>query len=183
MRMVLDTNCIIDLEQERVAAEDVRSLIGAWQNGRVELAVVAISASEKGSSSEIYGNYHNFQERLAKVGLIGVEELLPPCYGDICFWDKCIWSGEEIEKVINSLWNILFPGFNYKIVSQNWLNKLCDVLVAWACVNYKWQNLVTRDKIFHRNKEILHGLGIERILLPIEAANLIRLSSPYDREK
>lgn len=45
-RFTLDTNCIIDLEENRPSAEYVRVIVEAWKNGRIALAVVAVSASE-----------------------------------------------------------------------------------------------------------------------------------------
>jgi hypothetical protein len=43
----LDTNCIIDIEEERPDSVFVRALAGAHACGEANAAVVAISASEK----------------------------------------------------------------------------------------------------------------------------------------
>jgi hypothetical protein len=44
-KFTLDTNCIIDLEENRPDAEHVRKIVQAWRSGRIELAVVPVGVA------------------------------------------------------------------------------------------------------------------------------------------
>lgn len=46
-KYTLDTNCIIDLEESRPDAPHLKKMIVDHNKGKIDLAVVAISASEK----------------------------------------------------------------------------------------------------------------------------------------
>ena len=95
IRMTLDTNCIIDLEEQRPDSKYLVEIIDAWRNGKVNLAVVAVSASENQPGGQVNETYKQFQEKLASVGLAGVTELLPLAYWDVFYWDHALWSSEE----------------------------------------------------------------------------------------
>jgi len=73
-RITFDTNCIIDLEEQRPDYKYLTQIIDAWRNGEIELAVVAISASENQRQGRINKTYQHFLEKLAAVGLTGATE-------------------------------------------------------------------------------------------------------------
>lgn len=76
-KFTLDTNCIIDLEENRQNSQNIKQIVQAWQAGEIELAVVAISASEKQRGGIYAETYDKFKNKLAAVDLSGVRELLP----------------------------------------------------------------------------------------------------------
>ena len=82
-KFTLDTNCIIDLEENRANAEHVRSLVNAWKNGQIELAVVAVSASENQKGGTASRDFTAFEAKLDDVGLAGVHHLLPLAKWDV----------------------------------------------------------------------------------------------------
>src|SRR3990172_7650943 len=99
-RMVaLDTNCLIDLEENRPDAHHVRTLIGAWKKGQVELAVVAVSASENQLSGMASRDLGVFEAKLNNVGLAGVHHLLPLAIWDAFYLDHALWSSTAMAAL------------------------------------------------------------------------------------
>ncbi len=179
LRFTLDTNCIIDLEENRPDSEYLNQIIEESRNGNVEIAVVAVSASENQPGGEINRSYSHFEEKLLSAGLSNATELLPLAIWDVFYWDHALWSDEEMEKLSNDIRDVLFPGIALSPPTGEkderiWRNKLCDVLVAWCCIFHGWDMLVTRDNNFHKRKDALTRLGMKNVLLPKEAAELCR---------
>lgn len=180
-KFTLDTNCIIDLEDNRSNAEHVREIVQAWKNGQIELAVVAISASENQKNGNINRNFADFEEKLNNVGLNGVHHLLPLMIWDVFYWDHALWADNDMSKLVSEIRGILFPNISFeppKEINQNskWRNHLCDVLVAWSHVFHKWDYLVTSDSNFHKHKDELKKVGINEVLYPEDAARLCMTS-------
>ncbi len=174
-KVALDTNCLIDLEENRPDAHHVRTLIGAWKKGQVELAVVAVSASENQPSGIASRDSGVFEEKLNTVGLAGVQHLLPLAMWDVFYWDHALWSSAEMEALESKIRGVLFPGIATTPpmnINENsvWRNRMCDVMVAWSCIHHQWECLVTRDHDFHDHKVELATLGLREILYPAEAA-------------
>jgi len=96
VKITLDTNCIIDLEKNRPAAASLRALIDASRQGQVELAVAAISASEKMQSGDYLTNFSEFEERLEQVGLSGARILEPIGIWGVTFWGHFLWSDDSM---------------------------------------------------------------------------------------
>lgn len=176
-KFTLDTNCIIDLEENRPNAEHVQKLIDAWKRGRIELAVVAVSASENQKSRSANRHFSAFEQKLVNVGLANVQHLLPLAKWDVFYWDHALWSDDKMERIESEICNILFPNINAippEEIEKNsiWRNQLCDVLVAWSHAFHKWDYLVTGDKNFHDHKNELKKVGVEEVLYPKDAAHM-----------
>ena len=176
-KFTLDSNCIIDLEKNRPEAEYVRKIVQAWRSGRIELAVVAVSASENQRSGTTNSDFSEFERKLDNVGLGGAQHLLPLAKYDVFYWGHALYSDDEMEELESRIREILFPKDQLKPpedVAQNsiWRNHLCDVLVAWSHAFHKWDYLVTGDKNFHNHKNELKKAGVDEILYPKDAARL-----------
>jgi len=109
-KVALDTNCLIDLEEKRPDAGHIKALIAAWKKGQVELAVIAVSASENQRSGTASQNFGTFEARLNAVGLTGVHHLLPLAIWDVFYWDHALWSSSEMAALERKIREILFPG-------------------------------------------------------------------------
>jgi len=178
-KFALDTNCIIDLEEDRPAATFVREIVQAWRAGRIELAVVAVSASENQKSGIASRTFVEFERKLENVGLAEVAHLLPLMKWDIFYWDHALWSNDEMANLATAIQGVLFPNTKLEApdnIEKNsiWRNRQCDVLTAWAVAFHKWGCLVTSDTNFHDHKAELQELGIMELLRPQEAAQLCR---------
>jgi hypothetical protein len=64
----LDTNCLIAIDEGRPEAGAIRTLAHAHSLGKADVAVVAISASEKQKSGHYIQNFTEFRDRLASLG-------------------------------------------------------------------------------------------------------------------
>jgi len=173
-KLVLDTNCIIDLEDNRPDAGALRTLIAAWRGQQLDLAVVAVSASENQPSGVTSRSYSDFERKLDRVGLAGAYELMPFAIWDVCFWDHALWSSDDMAALEARVRAVLFPGVvmvppTDVQANSKWRNQMCDVLVAWSCIHHNWPCLVTRDKNFHKHRAELLALGLVDIVYPAEA--------------
>lgn len=173
-KLVLDTNCIIDLEENRPDARALRTLIATWKNEQLHLAVVAVSASENQPSGIASRTYKVFERKLNSAGLAGAHELMPLAIWDVFYWDHALWSSPEMEALESKIRAVLFPGISTvppTNIEENsrWRNQMCDVLVAWSCIHHNWPHLVTRDRNFHDHRTELVALGLTEILKPADA--------------
>lgn len=176
-KFTLDTNCIIDLEENRQNSQNIKQIVQAWQAGEIELAVVAISASEKQRGGIYAETYDKFKNKLAAVDLSGVRELLPKAYWNVSYWNCALWADNE-DKLEAQLWDALFPGVpsgppTTEEDVPRWRNKLCDVLVAWSHAYHRWDVLITSDKNFLSKKDGLAKLGVN-VMSPQDAVELVR---------
>ncbi|MCK4543077.1 MAG: hypothetical protein KAU17_12650 [Spirochaetales bacterium] len=176
-KFTLDTNCIIDLEENRPNAEHVRKVVQAWKDERIELAVVAVSASENQRSGIANRHLSAFEQKLERAGLAGVQYLLPLGKWDVCYWDYELWADDEMERLESKIRGILFPSIQAsppQDINTNsvWRNQLCDVLVAWSHAFHKWDYLVTGDENFHNHKHELKKVGVIGVVYQRDAACL-----------
>ncbi|GEM_PF-1308253 len=173
-KLVFDTNCIIDLEENRPDAGALRTLIAAWKSNQLELAVVAVSASENQPSGTANSSYSDFERKLHNAGLAGAHELLPLAMWDVFYWDHALWSSTEMTALESEVRAVLFPGVATVPpadvqANSRWRNQMCDVLMAWSCLHHNWPRLITRDRNFHEHRAALAALGLTEILYPSEA--------------
>ena len=129
-RYTLDTNCIIDLEENRPDSVYLKKLIADHAVKKIDLAVVAISASENQLDGKPAWNYSIFEEKLRNTGLDHLEQLLPMAYWDVAFWDHAMGDGDRTLE--QSIHDILFPGEPIEkpqevgFSEKKWRNHKCD---------------------------------------------------------
>lgn len=190
----LDTNCIVAIDEDRPEAKAIRALIDAQRLGKANVAVVAISASEKQQGGGYIQNFRDFQERLASLDLAHLEILKPMLYWGITFWDwSCFSSPDEIalEKKIHAA---LFPNMEFAwkdyccansldLATSNptgkWRNCKCDVQAVWSHIQNRRNVFVTSDSNFHvpEKKRCLIALGARCVESPEGAVRLLRSNS------
>ena len=179
MKLVIDTNCIIDLEEQRKDYAHLVKILSKWKDGHIDLGVVAISASEKQKGGYVSKTFKDFENKLSNAGLQGVEILLPMLYWDVAYWNHALLCDERMLALEKEIHEVLFPGTPIKSpngderTKMEWRRNKCDVQIAWALIYHKWEILVTRDGNFHRSVKRLLPLGIKDILSPCEAAKRI----------
>jgi hypothetical protein len=176
--VTLDTNCIIDLKENRPSAVAIRRLMELHQAGRIRLRVVGISASER-KRGTYAGNFAEFKEKLAAAGLQDLEILKPMAYLDISFFDWSLLAGDEMEELESKIHEILFPGIEFLYedfvrklasrpgageVDKTWRNAKCDVQAMWCHIWNGGGVFVTSDDDFHKSskKTALMALGEAR---------------------
>jgi len=87
--VTLDTNCIIDLEENTPAALYIWKLVHRFESRKINLRVVATSASERKPDGTYASNFAEFKEKIAALGLKGVDILKPIAYCDVTLVDWC----------------------------------------------------------------------------------------------
>jgi hypothetical protein len=188
-RVTLDTNAIIDLEEDRPGAQPLRELIALHRARQITICVSAIAASERDRDPESGDpSFARFTEKLARADLADAEELAPPLYFDLTFWDHCVW-GELNDPLLPDITDILYPDGllshervlpaeteDQRRTREKGTNQLCDVLTMWCHIHYRGHVFVTRDERFHRagKKPRLIQLGAGYILKPEDALQLLR---------
>lgn len=179
LKFTLDTNCLYDLEGNRPGCCQVQQIVGAWKAGRIKLAAVGVTASENQKGGKVFDSYDEFEDLLKKVGLDGIEHLLPLFIWDFSYWDNALWVEDQHERLFDRISLILFPNFRFDQPGQDqraqfkWRNKVCDILVAWSHAFHEWDVLVTRDDNFLKNRERLEAIGVRGIVDPPGALQLI----------
>src|SRR5258708_2584185 len=147
MRFTLDTNCIIDVEEDRPSAPFVRELVSLNGKREIIVALSAIGASERQRAGGYAQNFSEFQEKLKAVGFESLELLPHLMYFDVTFFDYCIWGDNDaLERDIH---NVLFPKIEFlwadyakardlpiDSLDKNWRNAKCDVLALWCHVKH-----------------------------------------------
>jgi hypothetical protein len=189
--VTLDNMCIIDLEQNREDASQIKRLIQMHHDREITLRVVAASASELKQNRKSHPkNFEEFKQRLTSTGL-GNAKILPTIsYWDISFWDSSLWSGVWEGKLEKEIQGILFPedemeypdfcrkhSYDEKTKEEDWnkwVNIKCDVLTLWSHIWYDGDIFVTRDDNFlQTKKQRLIELGAGKILRPAETVKML----------
>jgi hypothetical protein len=196
--VTLDSNCIIDLEQNRPAVTYINELSQMHREGKIHLRVVAISASERKPDGTFASNFNEFKERVDSIGLADVQILKPIAYQGIAFCNYCVQGVGSLGKLEKEIQQALIPEIEIEYTDfckkrrlnpsnkknwGKWVNKKCDVL---AMCSHIWNGggiFVTNDGDFHKKpvKSRLIALGAGKILRPAETVELL-VDSLCERE-
>jgi hypothetical protein len=170
VRLTLDTNCLIDLEEGRPAAGALRELIELHRQGRIQVFVGAISASENLPGKVAPEHHSSFEERLNRIGITDLPRVLPVGRYGMTFWGSSIW-GDENDHRPDQIQNIIHPAVAITAVTPKSRNVLCDIDGLAAHIRAGHDIFVTRDGEFlkERKRKELVDLGAKAILTPDEA--------------
>ncbi len=190
LSFTLDTNCIIDLAENRPAAQFVRQLVNANATGAADVALSAITASEKQKGGRYLENFNEFTRRLEELGIENLKRLHPMLLLDVTFLDNCLLADQEMIDLEQKIHEVLFPcieqswtdyctarglSTNFSPHGYTWQNAKCDVQALWSHIHCGRDVFVTSDRNFHAptKKPQLISLGAGQILSPEDAASLI----------
>lgn len=190
LALTLDTNCLLAVDEQRPEALAIRRLADAHREGRANVALVAISASERQRDGGMLESYSSFMERVNALDLGHLELLLPMCYWDVMFWDACLWVEPDMAELESKVQQILFPGIpaswseycrmrsldaENTALDRKWKNAKCDVQAFWCHAYRRRDVFVTSDRNFHAatKKPSLRALAGGRIELPDDACSLV----------
>ncbi len=190
-KFTFDTNCLIDLDEDRPNAEYIRSLIKAHENKDASIALVASSASERQQSKEtnFLENFAVFDRRRKELGL-GDAALLPSIGRfDISFFDNALMGCDASIAREEVIYRVLAGGseFEWEDYAANdgvekndrtspsyfrWRNKLLDAQAFWAHEHANRDVFVTSDGRF-KNLNGHDEFPAAIVLTPREAAELL----------
>ncbi|MEW5983452.1 MAG: hypothetical protein AB1806_13950 [Acidobacteriota bacterium] len=191
MKLTLDTNCVIDLEENRPEALPLRELVQMSSEGILQFAVVGISASENKPGGGGSPTFSAFQEKVVRVGLASAEILKPMGIWGVTYWDWCVYADDGMEGLAEDIHRILFPRSEYgyadycaarglsvdgEEIDRTWRNRMCDVLALWCHIHYRRDIFVTRDGNFlaSTKRRLLESMGGRVICSPTDAISTVR---------
>ena len=86
MKLTLDWNCVIEVEEQRQQASFAIDLVDRHRNGEFEVALLAASASENTKSKLFPGNAKLFKDRVAAIGWEDLPIVLMPGVWGLSYW-------------------------------------------------------------------------------------------------
>lgn len=140
----LDTNCLIDVEEGRPAASAILALAAAHATGSADVAVIAMSASERPKPGRDIKDFSEFETCRAVLGLAHLDTILPMAYFGISFLDHCLLRDEAMTSLEHQVHLILFPNvrFLWPDCRDNGINPLASTPL--------WESGETANLTFRR---------------------------------
>jgi hypothetical protein len=183
MRITIDTNVLIDLEQAAARADVLNSLVRQRDPRRHKICIPAIIASERGPEGTLVKDFSEFESRLSALGLADAELLSPMLYLDVCFFDHALLCSDDMEALERQIHEVLFPSLPFVYTDycagagieattdtcdRKWRNAKCDVQVVWTHVWHHTDILVSADNNMRKSskKSRLEKLADGRPLIP-----------------
>ena len=150
----LDTNLIIDLELDRAEYRELRELISLV--GHENVAVSAVSASERQPGDTYLDRYEDFQKKVENAGLGDCPEVLGTMYWNMCCFGRSIWSSKELLELEERIHLALFPNIPFVlddatskgVTYKRWRNAFCDRQMLLSHMNAERDVFLTRDRNF-----------------------------------
>lgn len=185
----LDTNCIIDVAESRPSKPHILALAQAHADGKIDVAIAAVSASERQQGDFYLRSYEHFRERLRTLGLIHLTEIRGIAYFDISYYDHALYPTPEKIDREEKIHYALFPNIPFKWADfakvigiaateisdhkgKRWRNAFCDRQMFWAHENAERDIFVTNDANF-RKLASHPDFPTARIMTPVEAIGSI----------
>jgi hypothetical protein len=190
MLFTLDTNCVIDLEQDSAFAPPIRDLLAAHRSGRANVAIPSIAASELQRGGQYLTHFDDFLARLASAGLDGLPLIEPIAYWGIGFYGHGLLADDTMVDLEQKIHQVLHPDLEFSLKDfcdargiemdtekpdRRWRNARCDTQALWSHIYHRRECFVTRDGNFLKvsKQSALIGLGAQRVHAPVEAARLL----------
>lgn len=189
MKLTLDWNCVIEVEEGRNQAGRVIDLVNRHRLGQFEVALLAASASENARSKRFPGNANLFKDRVSAMGWDDLPLVPMPCVYDLSYWDLCYFpdDGDKFNRDMDALWDVIAPkvprspaehlptgvsltdGAIQSEQLSKWRNAWCDVISAYSHIHDDRDVFVTNNtRDFQVNSEALSRLGMKHIFTPAE---------------
>lgn len=194
MKLTLDWNCIIEVEENRSQAQYVRELVIRHRDGQFEVALLAASASENLRSKRFPGSANAFTERVSALGWSDLPLVRMPGVQGLSFvnFSYLVGDGEKFKRDMDALWQAIAPrvprnpcdhlpsGMEYcngTLQSEElskWRNTWCDVVSAYSHIQERRDIFVTNNtRDFQKNRDKLSALGMRIIATPAETVSLV----------
>ena len=194
MKLTLDWNCVIEVEENRAQAEYVTDLIKRHKLGDFEVALLAASASENTKSKRFPGNANVFKERISALKWQDLPLVPMPAVFGLSYWGFAYYveDGQKFERDRDAIWHVIAPKVSPKpsdhlseleqmtddaIQSEElstWRNVWCDVISAYSHIHEGRDVFVTNNtRDFQENAEELADLGMKHISKPADALAVV----------
>lgn len=189
LSFTLDTNCIIDIDDNRPSAGSLRLLVDAHARREADVALVMVSASERQPGDTYLSTYADFNERVSGLGLGQLKQIPGLAYYDLCYWDHALFPSDACVVREKTLHEALFPSIPFKWSDfalergvnpddrtsptyMKWRNAWCDRQMAWSHDHHSRDIFVSRDRNFAK-LNVAPAFPNFRAMSPEEAAALL----------
>ncbi|WP_227538453.1 hypothetical protein [Tritonibacter mobilis] len=155
MKLTLDWNCVIEVEEQRPQADYVVDLINRHRQGQFEVALLAASASENSKSKRFPGNACFFETRVQSLGWHDLPLVPMPSIIGLSYIDCCYLVDDDVKfkRDMDALWSAIAPKVPRQptehlstgtrlnddaIQSEElskWRNTWCDVISAYSHIH------------------------------------------------
>jgi hypothetical protein len=158
LKFTLDTNCLIDIDEDRPAAQFVKRLLNTASEGLIDVAMVASSASERQQNGEFLENMEIFKARVERLGF-GHLLLLPPPLArwGINFWGNGLYGGVKSKARETLIYKTMFPN-----APKEWADyaaaKNADPKDTTSNAYFRWRNQILDAQAFRAHEH--HGRDV-----------------------
>lgn len=167
MKITLDHNCLVHLEQRTPEAQLIESAIA---NPIHECFVVNIGASEQLKAGGVSNDYTLFESQLEAIALANLPRLMPMMLLDVTFYDRCVYADDVGIQLAKDIEATLFPKTQPTELDSDKKrrNRLCDIHALWCHIRNENDVFLTTDKNFTKASKLprLIELGAKRICTP-----------------
>ena len=166
MKLTLDHNCLIDLENGGAVADAIRAILAKTEH---QCFVVNVGASEMQRFDVRPDNYAAFENLLIRIGVANLPRLDPIGFYGMTFWERSLYGGDKDQALLESIQAVLF-GDSVATTEHKAVNRACDALTMWCHINYQNDVFLTSDGNFFRPSKLprLLALGAGRICRPTD---------------
>ena len=174
MKITLDHNCILDLENRTEVGLLVEAIVLNKSN---QCFVVNIGASEMRKKGVRPDNYQRFEELLLAARIDHLPRLNPIAIWDLTFWDTCVWADDGMIRLSQDIELALFGDVEQmdiakegldSLTGRKWVNRQCDIHTMWCHIQNGNEVFLTTDANFTKKTKLqrLIVLGAGRICHP-----------------
>lgn len=193
MKLTLDWNCVIEVEDNRPQAYSLQRLVESHRSGKVDVALLGASASENTREKRLPSTFHHFQMKIEDLGWSDLPIVPMPCVIGLTYIGRSFIVGDAdlFKRDVNAIWEVIAPNVprSPRDIASNWeeskdigsedlarwRNVWCDVMSAYSHIKAGRDVFVTNNtRDFQSKSTPLSKLGMKRICTPDEAVNLVR---------
>ena len=172
MRLTLDANCLIDLENGTGQAEAIRELITLHRAGKIQVFVSPVPQSQNATGKVVPENSDEFEARLRKLGIDDLPSVADRT--EMSSWGAAVYSAENdgLRDRINS---VVHSTVDTLTLTRKERNVVCNVDGLAAHIRNEHDIFVTSDEHFRKGtrRGPLLALGAKDILTPEEALSKV----------
>jgi hypothetical protein len=184
MRLTLDTNCLIDLEEQAGQATAITELIKLHRAGKIQLHIGAISASENLPGRVAPETVRQFEARLKRLGIDDLPSVLSTGGYDVAFWGAAVCRDEK-DDLDAKIQSILHLTVDTLTLSRTARFVVSDVASLASHIRSEHDIFVTIDQHFLKGtrRQALLALGAKAILVPDAAlSKALKAEAPAKKD-
>jgi len=174
LRVTLDTNCLIDLEDRTGQAPAIWELIKLHRAADIRLFVSAIPAADHLADKAMSEDYGQFEHRLKALRIDDLPSVLPTGRNEMAFWGAAVY-GNHRDDLLEKIHHIVYSTVDTLFLTARSRTIPCDTDGLAAHIRSGHDIFVTSNQHFRKTarRQALVALGAKNILTPEEALSMV----------